>query len=209
MIMGILDSLVSGVGNFIPGFNSMMHPEEGYEAAAKKMQQFWQQAMGFQQPYNQAGLGQLPTLTSAEGALLNPAALLKQWMGQYEMSPYAQKSLGNAKEAGLDAASTMGLMGSSSALGNIQQSASDIMNADRQNFLNDLMQKYMTGIGIGQDIYGRGAGMAAELGKEALGVGENLGQAAYGAKNAPGDVLRNLLSMAGKMAMQNQIGGVA
>jgi len=191
------------VGNAIDSF---LHPEEGYKDAARQMQQMWQQSQAFQRPYLEAGNAQLPMLTGAEGALLDPSALLAKWMNSYQMSPYAQRSLSNAKAAGLDAASSMGLMGSSPALANIQQSSSDIMNKDRSDYLNDLMQKYMTGIGIGQDIYGKGAQTAANLGKSALDVGQDLGAAAYGEANAPGDRLAQMAGLMAKIWGMNKYG---
>ncbi len=192
------------VGNMIDSF---IHPERGYEDAAKKMEEAWRQAQGFQEPYRQAGLDQMGRLNTAENELLDPSALMAKWMGSYQESPYAQKSMQNAKESGLNAASSMGLMGSSPAIQNIQNSSSDIMNADRQQYLNDMMQKYMAGVGIGQNMYGIGASTAGNMGNQAIGVGENLGQAAYGAKNAPGNLLQNLLAMGAKMYMQSQMGG--
>lgn len=196
--------------DFIPGGNmidSMLHPEAGYDEAAKKMQEAWQQAQGFQMPYNTAGQGQLPILQGAQSRLLDPSSLLADWMSKYEMSPFAKKSMENAKESGLGAASSMGLMGSSAALNNIQNSSSDIMNADRQQFLNDLMHKFLSGIGIGQDIYKTGAATAGNMGNQALGVGENLGQAAYGSKTAPGNLLKDMLAMGAKALMASQGGG--
>jgi hypothetical protein len=188
-------------------FNSMLHPEKGYDAAAEQMRKYWEESKGFEKPYMEAGNAQLPTLTGAEGALLDPSSLLAKWMSTYETSPYAKQSMSNAKSAGLDAASSMGLLGSSPAINNIQNSSSAIMNQDRQNYLSDLMQKYMTGIGIGSDIYGKGAEAAGNLSKGALGVGENMGQAAFGKQNAPGDLLKNMLAMGAKMFMASQGGG--
>lgn len=200
-------SWISGIPLVGNAIDSFLHPEEGYKDAAKKMEEAWRQAQGFQEPYRQGGLDQMGRLNSAENSLLDPSALLSKWMGSYQESPYAQKSMQNAKESGLGAASSMGLMGSSAAVNNIQNSSSDIMNADRQQYLNDMMQKYMAGIGIGQNMYGIGASTAGNMGNQAIGVGENLGQAAYGAKNAPGDMLKNMLAMGAKMYMQSQMGG--
>lgn len=188
-------SWISSIPVVGSSIDSFLHPEEGYKAAAKQMEQAWRQAQGFQQPYRQAGLDQLNRLNSAENSLLDPSTLLNKWMGSYTTSPYAKRSMDNAKASGLDAASSMGLLGSNSAISNIQNSSSDIMNADRQQFLNDLMQKYMTGIGIGQNIYNTGAATAGNMGNQALSVGQNLGQAAYGEKNAPGDMLGNLMRL--------------
>jgi hypothetical protein len=209
--MGVLDYLgggvaggASGVGK---GISSMFHPERGYEDAAEEMRKAWEQAQGFQRPYNEAGQSQLPILTGAQSKLMDPSALLGEWMEKYKTSPYAQRSMENAKESGLGAASSMGLMGSSSALNNIQQSSSDIMNADRQQFLNDLMQKYMTGIGIGQNIYGIGATTAGNLGKQAMNYGGNAAEMAFGRRNAPGQNIKDLIGMGGKMAASYFGGG--
>lgn len=211
-------SFISGIPVVGNAIDSFIHPEKGYQAAGDEMQKMWQQIQGFnnqglgyQQPYQTAGAAQIPTLNNAENQLLNPSDLLAKWMDSYSTSPFAKTSMMNAKNAGLDAASSMGLMGSSPALKNIQQSSADIMNADRQQFLNDLMQKYMTGIGIGQNIYGIGGQTAgnmatnmANLGRTGLNVGENLGQAAYGVQNAPGDRIMNIGAMLAKMYMQSQ-----
>jgi hypothetical protein len=200
MIMGIFDSLAGGFG-LGDSVHSMLNPDEGYRAAADQMRKAWEQAQGFQDPYRKAGLDQTGRLNDAENKLLDPSALLADWMSKYQTSPFAQKSMANAKESGLDAASSMGLMGSSSALNNIQNSSSDIMNADRSQYLNDMMQKFMGGIGIGQNMFNTGAATAGNMGKEALGVGENLGQAAYGEKNAPGQFLKDMLAMGAKAWM--------
>lgn len=208
--MAWYDYLLGGAGGGASGmFNSFMHPEQGYEDAAKRMEEAWKKAQGEQQPFQQAGIGQVGALTGAENALLDPSKLLADWMSKYQMSPSAQQSLANARESGLDAASSMGLMGSSAALGNIQKSSSDIMNADRQQFLDDLMNKYMKGVGIGQNIYDVGAGAGQSLGQQGLAAGGYLGDMAYGAKNAPGDLFKQMLAMAAKMAMQSGGGGAA
>lgn len=181
------------------GFNmidSFMNPQRGYEAAADEARKAWEEAQNYGRPYWQNGLDQTGRLTGAEDALLDPGALEAKWMQDYETSPYAKQLLEQNKNSGLDAASSMGLMGSSAALNNIQQGAGKIVNADRQQYINDLMQKYMTGIGIGQNIYGAGAGIGGDLMRGALSTGSDLGNAAYGAKNAPGQMFNNLLRAA-------------
>jgi hypothetical protein len=196
-IGGFIDPFNTGYGK---GINSFLHPEKGYEDAAEEMRKAWEQAQGFERPYSEAGTKQLPTLENAENQLLDPSKLLAEWMSKYEMSPYAQKSMSNAKEAGMGAASSMGLNGSSGAVNNIQQSSSDIMNADRQQFLQDLMDKYMKGVGIGQNIYGIGAATAGNMGNQAMQYGGNRANMAYGEANAPGQLLRDLLNSGGKAA---------
>jgi hypothetical protein len=199
--MGIFD----GIGDMVSGF---FHPGRGYKDARKEMEEKWRQAQGFQNPYNQFGQDQAGRLNNAENSLLDPSKLLAEWMSKYQESPYAKKSMENAKESGLDAASSMGLMGSSPAINNIQNSSSDIMNKDRQAFLQDLMQKYLAGVGIGQNIYNTGAQTAANMGNQAVNVGGNTAEMAYGEGNAPGDFLRNWLATGAKMGANMFSGGM-
>mgnify|MGYP001617056090 CR=1 FL=1 len=187
--------IFGGTGDMIDSF---LHPERGYEDASKKMEDAWRKSQEFQDPYRQSGLDQRDRLNNAENNLLDPSKLLADWMSKYQESPYAKQSMANAKESGLDAASSMGLMGSSGALNNIQQSSSDFMNKDRQSFLNDMMQKYMAGIGIGQNMFNVGADTAGRMGQQRLAAGGYLGDMAYGARNAPGNRLADMISAASK-----------
>ena len=184
--------MFSGIGNM---FSSFMHPEKGYEDAEKQFRKFWEEAKGNMQPFINQGQAQYGNLMGAENALLNPETLLKKWMSGYEESPFAKQSMANARSGGLDAASSMGLMGSSSAIGNIQNSASNIMNQDRSEYLKDLMDKYIHGVDIGKSIYGTGANIASQFGQLAHGFGQDIGGAAYGSANAPGNLLGNLINM--------------
>lgn len=187
--------------------DDLFNPSKPYEDAQNEMEDKWQQAQGFQQPYTDAGKNQIGQLNQAENNLLDPSSLLANWMGKYQTSPYAKQSMDNAKESGLDAASSMGLMGSSTAINNIQNSSSNIMNADRQQFLNDLMQKYLSGIGIGQNMFGTGATTAGNLGHEAVNVGGNTAEMAYGAAAAPQQLLKDLLASGAKAALMAGTGG--
>lgn len=180
---------------------SFLNPSRGYDQAGKELQKGWGEAKGFEMPFLNNGLDQTNRLNSAENNLLNPGAMQNQWAKGYEMSPYAQQLQQQAKSAGLDAASSQGLLGSSASINNIQQGASNIMQKDRQQYMNDLMQKYMAGIGIGQNMYGTGANMGGMMGGQALDVGSGMGSMAFGANKASGDQFKDLLNMAMKGAM--------
>lgn len=197
---------MAGIGDMISSFFS---PEKGYEEAEKEFRKFWDEAKGQMQPFIDHGKDQYGTLSGAENDLLHPETLLNKWMNNYQTSEYAKKSMENAKAGGLDAASSMGLMGSSAALSNIQNSASDIMNKDRSEYLKDLMEKYMGGVGIGKDIYGVGAQTANNFGTLAHGFGQDIGGARGNAVNAPGNTLGNLISMAGNIYGKYMTGGAA
>ena len=187
--------------------DSFLHPEKGYNAAQDALNQYYGQAKGFYNegqgyaaPYQQHGLEAHPGLSEAMRALLNPEELQNKWISGYQESPQAQQTQALAQQHGLNAASSMGLMGSTPALQAMQQGASNISLADRQQYIQDLMQKYQSGIGIGQNIYGTGANTAGQMlqnamnmGRNAMTMGENTANMQYGAQNAPGDLLGRLL----------------
>lgn len=195
-----------GIGSMI---NSFLNPQDAYKDAEDQIQKGWQQAQGYESPFVNQGQAQYGNLMGAEGALLNPAQLENQWTQQYQTSPYAQQMLQQNKAQGLDAASSMGLMGSSGALNNIQVGAGNIVNQDRQQFLNDLMQKYMTGVGIGQNIYGTGATAAGNLASGALQTGENMAGLKYGEEAAPGQMFGNLLGTGLNLGLNYATGGLS
>lgn len=189
-------------------FSSFANPQRGYEDAMAQIQKYFQQAQKYQQPFMQAGQNQIGTLTGAEGKLLNPAALQSEWAKGYEMSPYAQDLMKRSTDTGNQQASAMGLTGSSANLENIQRTGSSIMQQDRQQYLNDLMQKYLAGIGIGQDIFGKGAAAAGNMSNIASQTGQEMAGGAFGAANAPGNLLERLIG-SGLSLYQGAKGGSA
>lgn len=197
--------------DFIPGgdmIKSFMHPEKGYQAAGQQMEKYYRDAQGNLQPYSQHGLDQYGRLTGQADALNDPAELEAKWAKSYEMSPMARQAFANAKESGLDAASSMGLMGSSAAVNNIQNSAGNIMQNDRQQYMNDLMQKYMASIGLGNNLYGIGANTAGTMSNNAMNMGTGMAGAAYGRQNAPGEQFGKLLGMGVNAGVNYATGGV-
>lgn len=180
------------IGNMLESF---FHPEKGYEEAEREFRKAWEQSRATQQPFINQGQSMFPGLQGAYGALLDPEGLLNKWMSGYQTSPYAKQSIANATQSGLDAASQQGLLGSSAATQNIQNSANYLMNKDRQAYLDDLMKKYMEGVGLGKDIYGIGANMAGELGRQGMEFGRDIGGAKQWEFNAPGNLLGRLINM--------------
>lgn len=174
---------------------NVFDPGKGYRQAGKEIKKVYEQGQGYLQPYNQGGLDQLQKLLGAEGNLLDPSKLQNEWAKSYEISPYAKQLQDQAKASGMDAASSQGLLGSSSAINAIQQGSSNIMNADRQKFMDDLMQKYMAGIGIGQNIFNTGAGAAGQMSQNANQYGQNMAGVKFGQANAPMNQLMNMFKI--------------
>lgn len=187
-------------------FDSIFNPGKAYEKAGKEYEKKYNEAQGYLKPYADQGQDQYSRLNNAENSLLDPSKLQNEWSQGYEMSPYAQQMQKQAMGSGMDAASSMGLLGSSTALNNMQQGSSNIMQKDRQQYMNDLMQKYISGLGIGQNIYNQGAGASGQMSQNAMGAGENMGKAAFGQQNAGLATLEDFLKI---WASSQQGGGGA
>ena len=173
--------------------SSFFDPGQAYAAAADETRAGEQKAQQYLAPWMQQGQAAGTKLSSVLSQLLDPAALQAKWMGSYQMSPQAQQDIQTAREQGLDAASAMGLGGSSAALHELQSGASQIAMHDRQQYMNDLMQKYLAAIGLGQGFYGTGAGMAGQAANIAQQTAQQLAGEKYGEEAAPGQLVGNLL----------------
>jgi len=201
---------------------SWLHPERGYQKAADQInqgynqsQQYYRDAQGNLQPFVQQGMDQYGRLNQQANALGDPAALEAQWANSYKTSPEAMQALSESKNTGENEASSMGLMGSSAAVNNIQKNAGNIQEQDRSNYMNNLMQKYLASVGIGQNLYGIGANAAGQQSQNSMGQGQNainsynnLASAAYGQQNAPGQLFGGLLGAGGNALINYFTGGL-
>lgn len=170
-----------------------MNPDLAYEKAGKKAEQYFNQSQQQMQPYIQQGQQAYGGINTAMQNLLNPAELQDKWASGYETSPYARMAQEMAQNQGLDAASSMGLMGSTPALKAIQAGTSQIGMADRDNYLNSLMQKYLSGAQLAQSIYGQGSRMAGQGAQNTLEHGGTMAQMAFGKQAAPGALAGDIL----------------
>lgn len=191
--MGWLDSIGGGIGAGSNMFDSFLHPERGYEKGQDELDKYFKEAQGNLQPYNQFGQNAYGDYSGAMKRLLDPAALQNEWAKGYTESDAAKNTAAMAKENGLDAASSMGLMGSNTALNAIQGGTTQIGLNDRQNYLDNLMQKYLAGAGIAGNIFNTGAGAAGTMSGNAMNMGNNSAQMAFGRQNSPGDLFGKLL----------------
>ncbi len=186
------------------GINSFLSPEKAYSAAEQPVNRGYNEARAYEEPFMQHGLDQYGRLNQAENELYDPAALRAKFAGTYETSPEAKIALESNKNAGLDAASSMGLMGSSAALNNIQVGAGNINAFDRNKYIDDLMDKYMKAVGIGQNLYGTGANMGAHLGNQAVQHGQDLAGLEYNRVAAPGNLWGKLAGAASSFMTPGQ-----
>ncbi len=186
--------------------SSFLHPGRGYQAGQEQLDKYYNQAQGALSPYNQQGQSQYGNLNQYIQSLMDPQALQDKWSKGYKESEAAKNAEAMAQEHGLGAASSMGIMGSTPALQAIQAGTSQIGAEDKQQYLNDLMQKYMQGAGLSQGIYGTGANAAGQMGQNAMNMGQNSAQMAYNQKNAGGNMFSGLLGLGGSI-LGSAIGG--
>lgn len=190
--------------------DAFFHPEKGYERAQDELNRYYGQAQDYLNPYIKGGQQAFNPLYGAMSSLLDPTKLQAEWTKSYTMSPQAQQAQSMANQSGLNAASAMGLLGSRTGLDALQAGTSQIALNDRQNYLNDLMQKYLAGTGIGQNIYNTGAGAAGQAGQNAMNMGQNSAQMAYGQQNSQGNLFGGALGLLGSLgssALSGPIGG--
>lgn len=188
---------LGGVGGALFGNQD---PGDPYQAALEAMQRRFDEAKGYITPYSEQGQAQYGRLNEGINQLLNPETLMNRFISSYQESPYTKQLLDRNRQLGLEGASSMGLMGSSAAVGNIQQGAGAIANAQREQYLKDLMQSYLSGLGLSGDIYKTGAGAAESLMKGAQTMGQDEAKLIYGREAAPGEMFNNLLRTAGTAA---------
>jgi hypothetical protein len=187
--------------------SSFLHPERGYQNAQEESEKYYNQGQGYLAPYNQGGQTAGNTLQEMLKNLSNPQEFMNKLMQGYQTSDYAKNLMGQAQEHGLDAASSMGLMGSSPALSVIQQGTSNIGNADRQQYLKNLMDMYGQGVGLGENIYGVGAGAAGQQSQNAMNQGQTSAGLTFGKTNAPGEMFGKGVKAIGKLAANYLTGG--
>jgi hypothetical protein len=187
--------------------SSFLHPGRAYEKSGQESERYYNQGQKYLQPYNQYGQEAGENLSNAMQRLLHPQGLYDEFMQGYEQSPYAIDMQERANQHGMNAANSMGLMGSTPALQAIQSGATAIGNQDRENYFQRLMDMYFKGAGIGQNIYGTGAQVGAQMGQNAINQGNNAAESVYNQNAAGGNMFGNIAGTAAGMAMGGPIGG--
>lgn len=174
--------------------SSFLHPERGYQGAQGQLDKYYNEGKGYQQPYNENGITQGKTLTDAIQRLMNPGGLRDEWEKNYTTSDAAKNAINMAQNQGVDAASSLGLTGSSPALQAIQAGTAGIAAEDKQNYLKQMMDMYNKGVDTSSGVYQTGANAAGQMNTNANNMGVNSAGAKFGETNAPG-------------AMFGQVGG--
>lgn len=136
-----------------------------YQSGADQVQQQYDQAEQSYQPFIDQGQQAYGGYSQMMQNLMNPTKLQDEWMNAYQQSDQAKIAARDAQTAGLDSASSMGLMGSTPAIQAMQAGTASILADDKQRYLDQLMQKYTAGASIAGNIYNTGANMAGQQGQ--------------------------------------------
>jgi len=190
-------------------FSQWAHPADAYKKAQEEMQKHYDEAQAKLDPYNQNGVTAGKNLTEEAGKLTNPAALQDEWSKNYQESDIAKQNEAMANQRGLDSASSQGLFGSSPAIQAIQSGTAGIVAGDRQKYLDDLMQKYLAGVGINQGLNTTGAGAATTQSNNATKFGEDSATNTFNQNNAQGNLFGDIAGNALPVIAGGIFGGPA
>ncbi len=182
-------------------FSSWMHPGRRYKNAAEtlgqsqgKTEDIYNQAQNYLNPYEGRGSSVWPEMNQSMRDLLHPEVLQNKWIQNYQESPYAKDMEEAAMQRGLNAMSQTGMLGSTPGAQAMQAGTTQIRNADRQQYLDDMMKKYLSGVEQARGIYGTGANAAGQLGGQAMTMaalnsnfGQNQAGLKYGEQGAGGN----------------------
>jgi hypothetical protein len=188
-------------------FSEMMHPGRSYDKAQAAKDAYYNSSQGTRQPYIDRGERGGKSLEDMMNKLMNPGELQDEWSKNYKTSDYAKQLQEQSQTGGLDAASAMGLGGSSAALTNIQKGSNDIVSKDRQSYMDDMMKKYMAAMGIGGNLYGTGANAAENNARGQENQGEWTANNNFNKNQSGANMMQQILAMFGGSALGGGKGG--
>lgn len=194
--MGIFDG---GMGKALDPFgmigNLFGGGSEGYDEAAKRMEEYMRQAQGAWKPFLDAGRGAIDPFKQWGEQFKDPHKFMEDTMSKYTMSPNARFQMGQSERAAKNAASAGGLAGSTAHMREAGNMANDISSKDQQQFLQNIL-------GIGNN-YGQSLNSLLNMGMQGAGgtagafggMGSNLANLYGGGAAANRNQFNQLLGM--------------
>ncbi len=168
----------SGLGGLLGGmFGNSGKP---YDKAMEQYQKFMQMGQGVQQPYLDAGKQGLGNYQEWLQGQKDPSGFINNLMGQYQQSPYTSYLQQQAQNAGINAGSANGTMGSSALAQQMQQNAGNIAQQGMDSWLQNVLG-INTQYGQGQkNLVDTGQNSANSLMNMYNQMSQQMGDAAYG-----------------------------
>ncbi len=167
----------SGLGGILGGlFGNSSKP---YDAEMDQYQKWMQQAQQAQQPYANAGQGAIGDYQNWLQSQKDPSKFINEQMGNYQESPWANYLQQQSMNAGQNAASASGLMGSTPLMQQLQQNAGNIASQDQNQWLQNVLG-INTQYGQGQqNLMTGGQNSANRLTDMYNQMGQDMGQASF------------------------------
>jgi len=160
----------SGLGSLFGGlFGNSGKPYDKYN-------EYMQQAQQAQQPYANAGQSAIGDYQRWLQSQQDPSKFINDQMKNYQTSDYAQNLQQQSMNAGQNAASASGLMGSTPLMQQMQSNAGQIASQDQNQWLQNVLG-INTQYGQGQQNLMTGGQNAAN---SLSGIYNQMGQGAYG-----------------------------
>lgn len=170
MIMFDSQMFGSGLGNLFGGlFGNSGKPYDKYN-------EYMQQAQQAQQPYANAGQSAIGDYQRWLQSQQDPSKFINDQMKNYQTSDYAQNLQQQSMNAGQNAASASGLMGSTPLMQQMQSNAGQIASQDQNQWLQNVLG-VNTQYGQGQQNLMTGGQNAAN---SLSNIYNQMGQGAYG-----------------------------
>lgn len=170
-----------------------------YSAAMDQYKNFFNQGMGIQNPFYQAGLRGMGNYENWANRMSDPTSFINTIMKNYQQSPYAKYQQNQSIRAGQNAASASGMIGSTPFAQQLQQNAQNISSGDMQNWLQNVLginTQYGNAEG---NLMGMGANAANSMSNMISRFGEDMGEAAYGQRAGQNQDFNNIISGFAKM----------
>jgi hypothetical protein len=211
--MPLAGALVLGGSSLLGGLFSGNAAEEGAKQqaaamreAAELQQQRYEQNVGFEQPYMQAGGNALQLYSNFLG--LNGTGAQTTAMNGFQNSPYFQQMVNNAGDLTKAQYSARGVNGGNMLNALFNQNA-QLWNGDFQNYLGQLAGQANTGLSATNALAGVGTQSAATEGNLIAGAGAAQGAGTLGFGNAVGNAIGNagVFAMLGANGFNNTASG--
>jgi hypothetical protein len=183
--------LFEGLGGILGGlFGNSGKP---YDKAMEQYQQWANRAQGTQQPFLNAGIGAIGDYQNWLKGQQDPTKFINNLMTGYQESPYAKYLQQQSMNAGQNAASASGLIGSTPLMQQLQQNASNIASQDQNQWLQNVLG-INTQYGQGQqNLMSGGQGAANALTNMYNQVGQQMGEQQYNKYASKNNDLWNLI----------------
>lgn len=168
---------MGGLGGFLGGMFG--NTDAPYDNAMDQYRNYGNKALGAQNPFYNAGMGGMNNYQEWLGGMKDPSAFINNMMQNYQQSPYNQYLQQQSQNAGQNAASASGLMGSTPFLQQSQQNAANIGQQGMDSWLKNVL-------GINSE-YGQGQNNLMGVGQNAANnmsniynnMGQQMGDAEY------------------------------